>query len=129
MNDISNTDDVIDSRDVIKRIEELESEREALTEDSPELAQWDDDYGPELKVLKRLAEQGEGYAPDWHHGETLVRDSYFTEYAEQLADDIGAVDRNARWPICHIDWEAAAEALKQDYASVDYDGITYWVRC
>lgn len=87
----------------------------------------DEDELEELTNLKALADQGEGYG-DWDHGETLIRDGYFAEYAEQLADDIGAVDRKANWPLNHIDWEAAADELKQDYMSVEFDGVTYWMR-
>lgn len=155
--DISNTDDIIDSRDVIARIEELESEletltdavdeaREALTDlgqeepyDSPELeearetlasaesdlADWDGEE--ELKTLKALADQCEG-CENWKYGEGLIRDSYFREYAEQLADDIGAIDRNARWPVNCIDWEEAARELQYDYTEVDFDGEAYWIR-
>ena len=160
MANISNSEDVIDSRDVIARIEELESERQdlvdevdsavqtvadasddtsALSEEEVEEAQevldkandalsdWDDDNGEELTALKALAEEASS-SPDWPHGESLIRDSYFTEYAEQLADDIGAIDRNANWPVNCIDWEQAADALKQDYFSVDFDGVEYWIR-
>jgi len=55
----------------------------------------------------------------------MILDSYFEEYAEQLADDIGAIDRDAGWPVCHIDWKAAAEALAQDYTEVTFGGNTY----
>ena len=27
----------------------------------------------------------------------------------------------------HIDWEAAADVLKQGCASVDFDGVEYWI--
>lgn len=111
---ISNSDDVIDSRDVIARIADLEG-----TEDEEEQA--------ELKALEVLAEEGEG-SPDWHHGETLIRDSYFEDYARELAEDIGAIQPNAAWPNNCIDWERAAEELKADYFEVDYDGVTYLIR-
>lgn len=144
---ISNSDTVIDSRDVIKRIEELEGERTNLAEtladvnddtsalkDSPEaidaaeaLAKWDEENGDDLKALKALAEEASG-TPDWPYGETLIRDSYFETYARELADDIGAVKDDASWPNNHIDWKAASEALQQDYFEVDFAGVTYWVR-
>ena len=130
-NTISNMDDVIDSRDIIERIAELEEEREALDdgEHAEALAEWDEgDEGQELRALKALAEEAEDYSPDWKYGEALIRDSYFREYAEQLADDIGAIDRNASWPCNCIDWDEAARQLKQDYTSVDFDGVEYWVR-
>lgn len=28
----------------------------------------------------------------------------------------------------HIDWDGVADELKADYTSIDYDGVTYWVR-
>lgn len=135
---IDNTDDLIDSRDVIARIEELETEETdliAATEGddyrpsaTTELAEWREEYGAELAALRKLAEQAEGYAADWRHGETLIRDSYFTEYAQQLADDIGAVNADATWPNSCIDWERAASELQADYTAVDFDGVTYWIR-
>jgi hypothetical protein len=50
------------------------------------------------------------------------------EYAEQLAEDIGAINKNATWPNDCIDWEKAADQLKQDYTEVDFDGVAYWIR-
>lgn len=136
MTDISNTDDVIDSRDVISRIDELEAEREAFLEseppsDAPEKkeALWlDTDEGRELATLKALADEASGYAADWQHGETLVRDSYFEDYAQQLAEDCGMIPADLKWPASCIDWEQAARELQMDYTSVDFDGVTYWIR-
>lgn len=119
--EISNTDDIIDSRDVIARIEELEEflQSEGLM---------NTDALEELTALKALAEEASGYAADWQHGEALIRDSYFKEYAQQLADDIGAINSDATWPNNCIDWEKAARELQQDYTAVDFDGVTYWIR-
>ena len=122
--EITNQEDIIDSREIIARIEYLESERESA--ENPE--EWDGgDEGWELKALKALADEASS-SPDWTYGETLIRDSYFEDYARELAEDIGAIDRNAKWPNDHIDWEAAANALKQDYFSVEFDGVEYWIR-
>ena len=149
--------DVIDSRDVIARIEELEGEREALQLEIDDAeTQWlkteagtneahavvdrrqaayvaldawtASDDADELRILKALADEASGYAADWRYGETLIRDSYFRDYAEQLADDIGAIDRNASWPVKCIDWDQAARELQMDYSAVDFDGVTYWIR-
>lgn len=128
---ISNSQDIIDSRDVIARIEELESERtdiEGQPDNADTLAAWDEDYGTELKALTALADEAEGYAADWQHGEALIRDSYFQEYAQQLAEDIGAIDNNAKWPNTCINWDEAASELQQDYTSVTFDGVDYWIR-
>jgi hypothetical protein len=158
----TNHDDIIDSRDVIARIEELESERsdiadalaEAVTEQeardlanegrdgiplseadsnpvgnlTDQLAEWDGDNGGELKALKDLESEAEGYAPDWRHGATLIRDSHFQDHAQQEAEDLGLLQKGASWPYTCIDWEQAASELQQDYTSVDFDGVTYWIR-
>ena len=124
---VDNWQDIIDSRDVIARIEELESEIEdAESEDSPDdelLA----DLREELAPLQALASEGEGYY-DWQHGAILIRDSYFVEYARQLADDCGMTRDSDKWPYTCIDWERAASELQQDYSCIDFDGVDYWVR-
>ena len=136
--EINNFADILDSRDIIERIEELEGEQSDLLdgqtcpEDLPEdkleaFKDWEAENGEELDDLRKLAEQGEG-SPDWEFGETLIRDSYFQDYAEELADDIGAIDRNAKWPLTCIDWERASRELQSDYFSVDFAGVTYWIR-
>lgn len=126
---ISNTDELIDSRDVIKRIAELEALIEAddggTLDDDADVA--GEDERAELAALKALTEAASGCA-DWQNGETLISESYFQEYAEQLAEDIGAISSDGGWPACHIDWSAAADALKADYKSVDFNGETYWIR-
>lgn len=133
---ITNADDIIDSRDVIARIEELESERDAEcegeTDEADEAARviWAEDNpddAKELAALQALAEECEGYS-DWQHGEILIRDSYFEEYARDLADDIGAIPADARWPLTCIDWEQAARELQYDYSLVSFDGVDYWIR-
>lgn len=123
---IDNFEDFIDSRDVIARIAYL---TECRDDDSTEggLA-LDEDEVAELAALTALAEQSAGYASDWEYGETLIRDSYFEDYAREMASDIGAIDPNASWPQSCIDWEQAARELQMDYTSVDFDGVTYWVR-
>lgn len=82
----------------------------------------------EYLALKALADEASGYAADWTHGETLIRDSYFKEYAQELAEDCGMVNANATWPNSCIDWNQAARELQMDYTTVDFDGVTYWIR-
>lgn len=38
------------------------------------------------------------------------------EFAQDYAEGVGAIDRDAKWPMNHIDWEAAASDLMQDYS-------------
>lgn len=88
----------------------------------------DDDELEELAELEAFAKEGEDYCDDWHHGETLIREEYFEEYAQELAEDIGAVNKEATWPNNHIDWESAADDLRQDYTELDFGGETYLAR-
>ena len=158
--EITNSADVIDGRDVSDRIEYLESERESLESavieaqealseaesawiagDEPEacfdatefneaveeasqaLKEWDE--SEEAEELKKLKALYDGISRD----STLIRDSHFREYAEQLAgDDLGYTEGKMRWPYTCIDWEQAAEELQSDYSCVDFDGVTYYAR-
>lgn len=115
----TNSDDVIDSRDVIAAIDWLTDEPEEGEE--PEV---DED----LEALKALQEEAEPYAAGWRFGESLIRDSYFKKYAQDFAEEIGAIDRSAAWPADCIDWDQAATDLQTDYTSVEFDGVTYWMR-
>lgn len=92
------------------------------------------DDAEELKELETLLKELEGYGGDhqfegdWYPG-TLIRDSYFSEYAEQLAGDLhGSKVEQAEWPFNCIDWEKAAQQLLIDYAEVEIDGIEYHYR-
>lgn len=75
-------------------------------------------------TILEIREECEGYG--WEHGILFVRESYWEEYARQLAEDVGAIDRNAAWPACHIDWGAAADALMRDYNESDVGRMTYY---
>jgi exoribonuclease II len=114
---IDKYEDVIYSRDLNARIEWLESNDDK-----------DDDEKAELAALVALKAEAEGYSSDWQYGATLIRDSYFRDYAQELAEDIGAIDHNAQWPNACIDWDQAARELQMDYSAIEFDGITYWVR-
>lgn len=107
--------DTIDSRNLIARLRELE--RNADVEDERD----------ELIALRDICEQGESFS-DWTYGETLIRESYFTEYAQELAEDLTPGLREMQWPLNHIDWDAAAEALKMDYGTIEIEGETYYIR-
>lgn len=114
--------DTIDSREIIARIDYLES-RQGEDSDDP----LDQDEQIELARLRDLTEQAGG-APDWKYGEALISDDFFEDYARELADDIGAIKDDSQWPNSYIDWKAAAEALQMDYTSVEWGGQTYWIR-
>lgn len=145
----------IDSRDIRNRVEELTALQEDLAAARTELEEYlqaadeDEDeadpdmeatlrkavdearelFGPdeeaELATLEEVDTEGEQIIGDWEHGETLIREDKFKEYAQELAEDIGAIDSNAAWPNNCIDWEKAARELRMDYNEIEIDGTTY----
>jgi hypothetical protein len=118
------------------RIKELDDEDSEFGETIDKYHYWivaaepgqfeDEDDAKEFKEWTELRDECEGYG--WNHGIQFIAESYFEEYAQQLADDIGAIDRNAAWPTNCIDWKKAARELKTDYTSTEIDGTTYYYR-
>ena len=148
----------IDTRDLKERKEELEAMRDAVTDaqseldqhidlkpsedDEEEFTDWEyelaaleetvenakDEFGDAEKEELKELEELESEISDFNHGETMIPVDDFEDYARELAWDLGAIDGDAKWPLNHIDWEAAAEALAQDYTIVSYQGDDYYVR-
>ena len=119
-------DDVIDVRDIIERIEELEEliEGEGCEEACNE-------YREELTLLSNIMEEMKGYGGDeqWRgdwYPSTLIRESYFTDYAEELVRD--CYQLTGLPDFVHIDWQATARDVQVDYTPIDVDGATYFYR-
>lgn len=110
----------LDSRDLRERLAALE--RYADVEDADIL---DEDEREELDALRAIDAEGSHSFPDWPYGVALVREDRFPEHAQQLAEDIGAISSDAQWPLIYIDWDAAADALKQDYTKIQIGDYTY----
>lgn len=129
-NDISNRDDIIDSRDIVEKIKEYESELEDIPEeDTKARDEWSDENQEDYKALLRMVDEIDGYSGDSaKDGVTLIRDSYFETYCQEFAEDIGAINKDSSWPNNCIDWEKAARELQMDYTSLEFDGVTYWFR-
>ena len=115
--------DYLDVRDIIARVETLESERDDDAESFD---------AAELAALAAILDDMKGYGGDeqWRgnwYPVTLIRDSCFTEYAEELVTDCGYISKDFPHWIA-IDWDATARAVQQDYTSTEIDGVTYWYR-
>ena len=125
-NTIDLTADIIDTRDIITRIEELED-----TQPETEGQKWEncDEYATLTAIMEELAGNGgdEQWRGNWYPI-TLIRESYFKDYAQELAEDCGMIPANAQWPNNCIDWVQAARELRMDYTSTDIDGVEYFYR-
>ena len=154
---ISNRKDIIDSRDIIARLEELQDERDALDEAVSEARDAADELDPDEEkdalreaeaaidaaelTLQEFDDSDDGCelralkaladegdgAEDWTYGATLVRESYFTDYCRELLQDIGDLPKDLPDYIA-IDWNATADNLRVDYSEVDFGGVTYLIR-
>ena len=144
MEPITNTQNIIDSRDIIERIEELEGcfdtcphcgegQDEGIakkTNKCPDCEQGllEDSEIEELADLQDVVDQAEGYG-DFDHGESLIHEFYFVEYCEELCCDIEDIPADLPWYIAsNIDWDGVANELKADYVEIDFDGASYLMR-
>ena len=141
----------LDSSDIEGRLRYLEREIEIDDETREEIVEWSktktsedsDEAGPkpylddderaelleELTGLKEFTTYATSYSGGWNSGATLIADDYFVDYAKEYAENVGAIEEEARWPATHVDWDAAADDLRTDFTSVeDPDGNTWWVR-
>jgi hypothetical protein len=123
-------------RDTLTEAKDLFTEAETDEEKDEAQAQIDSaesDFGAdeqaELSELESLKDDvGESRGGISTDGGPFVHENDFEDYARELADDLGTVDKNAGWPMSCIDWEQAAEELKQDYSSLEFRGVTYLYR-
>jgi hypothetical protein len=144
---------VIDSRDIIARLAELESEKEDLVDrirdiqdmidnsentdiedlmDQKESAQmeldvWESDNEDELNMLASINDEGEQASSDWTHGETLISSDYWVDYCKELCGDYGYLPKDVPSFIA-IDWDQTAENISADYTTIEIDGTDYYIR-
>lgn len=112
--------EILDVRDLIERFEYLEAhgcEQEELDE---------------LMQLKLTLEElkGNGGDEEWRgdwYPITLVSDSYFIAYTQELLEDCGYIPKDFPSWIA-VDWEKTAEAVQTDYTYVSVDGWVFWYR-
>ena len=58
---------------------------------------------------------------------SLIAEHAFTDYAQEFARDIHGADAvDGAWPFGSIDWEDAADQLKQDYTAIEIGGMTFY---
>ena len=128
MTTINLSADIIDARDIIARVEELENERDAIGDDDPQDADLVCEHCELAAILDELKGNGgdEQWRGDWYPM-TLIRDSYFTDYARDMLEDCGLIPREFPNYI-EIDWDATARNVQVDYLCVEIVGNTYWYR-
>jgi antirestriction protein len=64
---------------------------------------------------------------DTNNGPEFIAEDDFEDYAREMAEDMDGIE-TSRWPYTCIDWEKAADELRQDYTTITYDGEDYLTR-
>jgi hypothetical protein len=124
--------DIIDVRDIIARFEDVESQLEGLSSIEEAITQGLQDEWEEMGVLGTLLEDlaggggDEQWRGDWYPV-TLIRESYFVDYVQELLEDCGTIPKDLPHYV-HIDWESTARDIRTDYSGAEFHGVTYWYR-
>jgi len=126
-NKLDLTADIIDARDIIARVEEIESEG-----DDTYLADTDPETLGEVRTLRMILNDLEGNGGDEQfRGEwypvTLIAEHYFTAYAREMLEDCGDIPADLPAYV-HIDWQRTARDIAVDYSTVTIQGREYLYR-
>lgn len=115
--------DVIDTRDLQDRLEEIEYDLESLDLSADER----NDLMVELKAIQEVKAEVDGYAGDtFQDGVQLIAEQDFPEYIQELLEEVGDVPKLPSY--VQVDWDATAENLRVDYTEVEFEGTTYLFR-
>ena len=109
-------------------IEEMLDEAEAELEDleAADSREDTDDFQAAKEKVEALKDALKTVGED---GWPLIPDDDFKEYAQDLAyETLGTKTPWGSWPLDCIDWEQAADELRQDYSSIEIDGEDYYYR-
>ena len=153
--EITNSADILDSRDIQERYDALTQTIEDAFVDAGRdsfdfLAAWDKDEKKtgaivEYLIKRDLLDESEfdewtlirhtfidnmSEFYEWDDGMTFLRDSYMNEdWAEKEMEDLGYLSRDIPSIIqSNINFAGILEDLQQDYSELDFDGVTYWYR-
>jgi|GEM_PF-3820954 hypothetical protein len=110
------THSLIDSRDILARISDLES-----------LSVLDEFEEEELKLLTHLKDDCSDYTSEFESGTTLIAEDYFEKYCKDSTFEDGYLPKDSLIEI-FIDWGRWIEFVAQDYKKVSCGGQKYLVR-
>jgi len=99
---------------------------EASIEELQELESNQIEYSEDLIALIALNEEAEQYCSDWEYGDNLINDYYFDTFTKEMAEDCYEIPQE--WPFRCIDWEQAADELRDDYTAIKFHGKTFLCR-
>jgi hypothetical protein len=113
---------VVNSLDIINRIEELKEQGDL---DENDFYHLDDDEIAELAALQKFAAEYD-YVDEWNYGAEFIAEHYFPQYVKDMLEGCGTIPRDLPDYVA-IDWEETADNLKCDYADAEFNGVSYYV--
>jgi hypothetical protein len=123
--EVSNTEDIVRTDDIVSRIEELEEARDILadsdlSDEEKDGYEFGDDEERELEMLEDVLK-------DIGDADEIINENYFPDYAKQYVEDCYEGDFDS-FPFNCMDWEKVAEEMLVDYTEVSFDGVSFYYR-
>jgi hypothetical protein len=125
------TDEVIYSEDVIHWLSEMETVYGPRPGEGIDTVHVEDMSVEEQDLYGFLCElrQEAGHVSDWAYNVSIVRDSFFAEYAENEVEECGLLPSALPEIVArNINWQGVAEDMQEDYLQFEAGGVTWWVR-
>lgn len=120
--------EILDTRDLEKRLQELNKKLQKLKNQFNETCQSDELFSDsdmtELNEIKSLKEE---IGSEWVHGIILVPEDDFEAYCQQFCEDIGDTPKDFPHYIV-IDWKATAKNMREDYTETIFQNEVYLYR-
>ena len=121
------TERILDSRDLDNLLNRLQDEKAEWEEnpDPDEVEEFTQDKADLLATLEEIKSE----CPEWAYGEVFIREDYWEDYCQQLAEDLGYISSEGNNPLFQcIDWGQWAELVKTDYSECSIGNETYYYR-
>lgn len=135
------TRDLIEKRDSLKQqildsfletfehYADMTDSFEDIRFEEEEIENWKQDWSVELKEIEEIDNIENEVGREFESGCTLIDESDFEEYCEDLCVDLGEIPKDLPAYIeNNIDWGGVANDLKIDYSELEYQGTTYLFR-
>lgn len=116
--------------DEFEQYQDMTDSFEDIRFEEEELESFVEHWADELNQIREVDElEDEISSSEFDYGLQLIDSDDFTEYCEELVQDIGDLRRDLPGYISNnIDWDGVAQDLSADYSYVDFRGTNFLYR-
>jgi hypothetical protein len=75
-------------------------------------------------IVNQINDLEEEIGPNFQDA-TIIAESAFEDYAQELAEELAPDGDLSIWPLRHIDWETATEELREDWQHIEINERGY----